>query len=128
MKLLGLDYGRQHLGLAIGDTELRLASPLITLKNGPRFWNGIAKILKEEEIGAIVIGWPLSLSGGAIAGEALREVQTLSEELGRRFALPIYVEDERFSTDLAARLLVGRKKDQDAVAAAVILQSYLDRL
>lgn len=129
MKLLGIDYGAKRVGLALADMETKLAVPLRTMVYDDTFWSSFADLVREEPIERIVVGMPKSLRGGAARGTSEGEVEKFIEELKQRFpAATLATEDERFSTRLAHRLLGGLKKDQDAVAAAVILQSYLDRL
>lgn len=127
MRLLGIDFGTKRIGLAVGDTEIRIATPLRTLANDTTLWQSLIEIVRGEEIREIVVGMPHSFKEKREAGEAERAVQQFIDELRARVPLPIKTEDERFSTHLAHRLLGSIKKDRDAVAAAVILQSYFDR-
>lgn len=128
MKLLGIDYGAKRIGIAIGDTEHRIATPLTTLVADSFLWAMMARLMTEEQIAEVVIGIPLSMREGTEVGETVTAVRHFLGEFTKRFSLPIHEEDERFSTDMAGRFTNGSKKDRDAIAAAIILQSYLDRL
>lgn len=128
MKLLGIDYGTRRVGLAVGDTESRLAVPFEVFNVGSNFWEQLTALVKKETIDEMVVGMPLSLRDGGEGGEMVAAARSFIADLRVRIPLPIHEVDERFSTDMAGRLLDIRKKDLDAVAAAVILQSYLDRV
>ncbi|MBI4280749.1 Holliday junction resolvase RuvX, partial [Candidatus Uhrbacteria bacterium] len=118
MKLLGIDYGTKRIGLAVGDTESRLASPLFTLQNDKNFWDAFLKLIEDEKIDQTVIGLPLSLrQKNGKEGETEQEVRQFIIELQKRASLPAATEDERFSSDLADRLVGLKGKDRDAVAA-----------
>ncbi len=127
MKYLGIDYGTKRVGIAVGDSESKIAMPLTTLVSNETFWDALARLLKDEEIDEVVIGMPVTLRKGTREGETVRGVEWFMNELAQRFSLPTHEEDERFSTDMAGRFTGGAKKDRDAIAAAIILQSYLDK-
>ena len=129
MQLLGIDYGRKKIGLAKADTASQVALPLEVLEN-----QGESKVLDELEqrchslgIEAIVIGLPKSLAGQY--SSQTEETEAFTQHLERRTGLPVYRVDERLSTRQAANLLQqqGSGADEDAVAAMLILQSYLDQ-
>ena len=135
MRLLGLDVGDRRIGVALSDPEGRLASPLTTLergKSGSEF-EAILELIRNREVGCIVVGLPRSLSGQI--GPQARKVEKFIEALSRQTSVPVRTWDERFSTAAAERALAaaGRrrkelKKRRDAAAAAIILQDYLDQL
>lgn len=127
MKLLGVDYGARRVGLAIADIESKLAMPLFVIENNKDFWQRFLKIINEEAIEAIVVGWPVSLNESDAFGETSLEIESFINELGKFISMPIYKEDERFSSDLAKRLTGEKGKKRDDVAASIILQSYIDR-
>lgn len=121
-KYLGIDWGEKRIGLATADSEVRLALPLKTVA-------GLAEVLsaiKEEEIDIIVLGVPQKMSGETADNPAwLNFVEQLKKRGGRRVE-PV---DERLSS-LAADALEGKeteKAERDEIAAAIILQDYLDR-
>jgi putative Holliday junction resolvase len=132
-RVLGLDVGRRRIGVAVSDLLGMLASPHGTVETGADDGLGeVCRLAAQVEAVRIVVGLPLSLSGGE-EGEEARRVQAWVERLRERVALPIELWDERFSTVAAERALreggarrEKRKARRDAVAAALILQSYLD--
>jgi putative Holliday junction resolvase len=132
--LLGVDWGERRIGLALSDESQTLAQPLATLtrRSGKRF--PMAQLLDHiarHQVTGIVVGLPLDASGAE--GDAARTARALAEDIGRRAALPVTLWDERMTT---ARVLAavremggstrGRKDDVDALAAALLLQHYLD--
>ena len=139
MRALGIDYGERRIGLALSDATGLLASPWKRLANDG---NAIAaakrlaeeiRVLQADEsgLGAVVIGLPRRLNGDAT--EQTVKVQVLARELGARIEIPITLQDERLTSHEAEELLAQRerdwrrRKDQlDAMAAALILQDYLD--
>ncbi|MFH1112105.1 MAG: Holliday junction resolvase RuvX [Patescibacteria group bacterium] len=136
MKLLGIDYGDKHLGLAIADSETKLASPWQVIDNE---LGALKKIIAEEQIGKVVVGRPQGMSGQT-SGQ-LNTVDKFIELLKNNFNIPVETEDERLSTVSANKLMGGqsaglpagrhgwRKRGErdDAVSAMLILQNYLDR-
>jgi putative Holliday junction resolvase len=131
-RVLGLDLGQARIGVAISDPERRLAVPFGTIRTGPpEDVKAIAAIVGEQEVSAIVVGHPLSMSGRA--GGAADHAEKFAEALRGFLGLPVHLQDERLSTvqaerDLAARGLRGRERREvvDQTAATVILQAYLD--
>ncbi len=131
MKLLGIDHGKAHLGIAIGETESKLAVPIDTIheKEIEQQVGAVADIIAEEGIDEIVVGLPLTLEGDEL--EQAEESQEFIEALSERISLPIHQEDERFSSEFAKRQKQedpDGKFDEHALAAAAILQTYLDRV
>lgn len=138
-RILGVDLGTRRIGLALSDALLTIAGPLIVLqRSGSRRTDHekILQLAREEGAGRIVVGLPLSLSGaqGPAATGAIEEAKELSA-LASLGTPPIEVElhDERMTTVIAQGTLreggvraKRRKGLVDKVAAAVILQSYLD--
>ena len=129
---LGLDYGSARIGIAICDPDGILATPFSTLPSGPELIAQISSICESEEIVAIVVGLPRSLSGEI--SHAANFVNDFIVQLTAHLPdLPILTFDERFTTTLANQALraSGRSaKDGraviDQIAAVNILQSYLD--
>jgi len=132
--VLGVDLGAARVGVALTDTSQRVASPLITLARSPDLAAILARLASEEEAVGIVIGLPLSLDGSI--GPAARAVLDEVGALGVAAKVPVDLHDERFTTVTATRSLPGggrggrrtRQSRQlvDQVAAAVMLQSWLD--
>ncbi|GBQ26901.1 Holliday junction resolvase YqgF [Acetobacter estunensis NRIC 0472] len=133
-RLLGIDPGSRTIGLALSDVMRMVASPCGVVKRGKLsvVADEIQKIISREDVGGMVVGLPLSLDGSfGPAAQAARDwALALSERLGIRAA----VWDERFSSSVVNRLLVGeadlsRKRRQEVVdklAAAYMLQGVLD--
>lgn len=126
MRLLGIDFGTKRIGVAIGDTVSKIASAIEVVKNDSKTIETFVDLVKKESVGAIVIGMPQSMRGGS-DGEIADAVRVFGTALALATQLPIHFEDERFSTDLALRFTRESGGDRDAVAAAVILQSYFDK-
>lgn len=119
MRYLGVDYGQKRIGLALSDSEGRLGLPYGTAQN----IDEVSLAAKKEGVGKIVIGLPMLLSGGESA--QTREVRRFAIRLKKILQLPVEFESEIFTTKIAGR---HSKKDKaDASAAALILQSYLDK-
>jgi putative Holliday junction resolvase len=135
-RTLGVDLGSRRIGLALSDASGTLASPLDVLtRSGDRARDhaAILAVAREHMVDTIVVGLPRSLSGGE--GPAARAARVEIEELRAAAGPGIAIEefDERFTTVIAQRSLVeagvrrdARKKVVDKVAAAVMLQSYLE--
>jgi putative Holliday junction resolvase len=139
MRVVGIDYGRKRIGLALSDATGLLARPWKTIpaRRGPA--QVAADVLTEieglrregEDVAAIVLGLPRRLSGEP--NEQTPVVEALAAGLRAVTALPVVLQDERLSSREAESLLARREKDWrrrkpliDAAAAAVILQDYLD--
>lgn len=125
--------GDSRIGVALSDPTGSIVSPLAAIRrvNLDDDLAAIAGLAQEHDVAAIVVGLPVSLSGGlGPQGRAVREfIRALSE----RSAVPVHAQDERFSTVEAERLLreAGREPSRnkglrDSAAACVILQAYLD--
>jgi putative Holliday junction resolvase len=128
MKFLGIDYGEKRIGLAIGDDEIKIASPFGILENKNKDFvlGGIKEICLEEDIGGIVVGLPLTMAGRS--GPQAEEVLSFVDFSKNNLAVPIEMEDERFTSVMVDKLMVETKiKERDAVSAMIILQSYLDK-
>lgn len=134
MRVLGIDLGSKRIGIAASDRSGTIATPLTVLKRSgslPTDYQAIARIVDEEEAVAVVIGLPLNMDGSV--GSAARNARIEAERLATVVGVPVYIHDERRSTVEADRVLMERnmnaqerRKVVDKVAAAVILQSWLD--
>src|SRR3989339_1360203 len=118
MNYLGIDYGQSKIGLAKASSELPIATPLGVIKNKSAIFEDLEIIIAEEGITQIVVGYPLSLSGKI--GSQAKEVDAFIKKL-RPLSIPVAKQDERFSSKSAVA-----SGDDDASAAALILQTYLD--
>jgi len=127
-KYLALDYGASKIGAAIGDSEIRIASPFSVLKNDKDILANISKIIKDEDITTLVVGVPQGLQNlkSKQYEDAVEFVNKLKDELG----IDVVVMDEKMTSKQAGVLLKGTKHGgvDDDVAAMLILQSYLDAL
>jgi putative holliday junction resolvase len=138
MRVLGIDYGRKRIGLALSDPSGMLARPWKTLEVSGA-GSQVAALAREVDLLAseldglavIVIGLPRRLSGEP--NEQTAAVQALAAQLATLTSIPIAFQDERLTSREAESLLSRREKDWrkrkpllDAAAAAVILQDYLD--
>ena len=121
--MLALDYGAARCGCAVSDPTGTLATPIEpVLRPGTR--KGIRRVVTlAEELGvrAILVGLPLSLSGGDSAQTA--EVREWAQRLARMVPVPVELYDERFTTKLAAQ--AGGRSSEDSRAAAVLLEDWL---
>jgi putative Holliday junction resolvase len=127
MRVLALDYGRARTGVAVSDPTGTLARPLAVVRRvrTPGGMQELMRLVEEQEPERIVVGLPLTLRGAE--GEQARETRRFVAELQARCMLPVETYDERFTTTLAGRSGAGRG-DEDAVAAAHLLEGYLRRL
>jgi putative Holliday junction resolvase len=126
MRILALDYGRARTGVAVSDPTGTLARPVATIRR-VRSTAGMEELLRmidQHRPERLVVGLPLTLRGQE--GDQARETRAFVAELRRRCPLPVELEDERFTTALAGA--AGRRDDEDAVAAAHLLEGYLRRL
>ena len=138
MRILGLDYGSRTVGVAISDMMGWTAQSLetITRKEENKLRKTLARIealVKEYEVEKIVLGYPKHMNNDE--GDRCDKTESFKEMLERRTGLPVILQDERMSTASAERILMeggvrreNRKEFVDKMAAAFILQTYLDRL
>lgn len=132
MRILSLDVGEARIGIAVCDPEERLAVPLEVVEREEEETDlrSILAIARREETGSLVVGLPLSLDGSR--GPQARRVEGFAGRLAARTSLPVELWDERLSTTEAKRYQSRRRRGGrkpavgDAVAAAIILQSFLD--
>jgi len=141
--MLGIDYGEKRIGLALTDASNSMASPLKAVPNDESLAKNLQDIIKEYNVGKIIVGIPVNLKGehGYEAGIVLRFVESIVEPFG----LPVVKIDERFTSHISADMLSGnmsynacKKKRNNAdiqrirksgnidkISAAVILNDYL---
>jgi len=135
VRVLGVDYGRARIGLALSDEEEILASPLPLLRRTDhprRDIDRLASLVRRHGVGRIVVGLPLNMDG--THGEMAEEAEAFAGDLRRKTKLPVTLFDERLTTAEAERALVEgnvsrkRRKDlRDSLSAVLILQASLDR-
>lgn len=132
-RLLGIDHGLKVIGLAICDPTGLIARPLRLLRRTSRRTDfaAIARVIAEQGAVAVVVGLPLSPPHITVHTQA-DTVRLWASRLAAAIPVPVYLWNERYSSQEAADLLAEAGRDQpervDAVAAAVILQSFLDTL
>jgi putative Holliday junction resolvase len=131
--LLGVDYGTVRIGLAVSDPDRKIAFPLTTYKRRNRDLDEafFRQTVEEQQVGEIVVGLPVHLSGEE--GQKAAEARTFGAWLGDVTGCPVIFWDERFTTVEAEDYLLEagltskrRKAKRDRVAAQIMLQSYLD--
>jgi putative Holliday junction resolvase len=123
MRVLALDYGSARCGCAVSDPTGVLATPLAPVL-APATRRGFARLrslVRELEVGRVVVGLPLSLSGGDSAQTA--ETRAFAAKLEQQLSVPVELYDERFTTKLAQR--TGGASDEDSRAAAHLLEGWL---
>jgi putative Holliday junction resolvase len=134
MRILGLDVGSERIGVALSDELGLTAQPLETIqvRGGNDPLTRIVEICEEHEVGAAVVGLPLSLTGGD-RGQSSRRARALGQALAEHLDMEVAYWDERFTTSEAERVLTSagvrrakRRQVVDKVAAALILQGFLD--
>lgn len=139
MRALGIDYGERRIGLALSDATGLLASPWKTIANDANVGAAAqrlaievhALIAEEDGLAVVVIGLPRRLSGEA--NDQTARVRKFAQLLGGAVSVPIELQDERLTSHAADEILAKRERDWrtrkrqlDAMAAALILQDYLD--
>jgi len=134
VRALGLDLGSKRIGVAVSDLTGTIASPLVVLQRGRSRRHDherIAALVRAEEAECVVVGMPHSLSGAD--GPAARAARAEASALASVVGVPVETADERFTTVTANRALIeggmrapARRQVVDKVAAAVILQAWLD--
>lgn len=132
--LLSFDYGERRIGVATGQTITRSASPLTTLHavdNHPD-WVGIEKLLAQWKPDALVVGIPTYLDGSA--SDTTKKAERFCRQLEGRFQLPVHRINESLTSFEAEQQMREKKQSTqhnkqeiDRMAAAIILQSWLDQ-
>ena len=134
-RYIGIDYGRKRTGIAASDPLAIFASALDTI-DSTKLIDYLKNYANGERILAFVVGYPVNMDGKP--SEAQADVDVFLKQLDKAFpGVPVLLEDERFTSVLAQRVMIdgGMKKSErrekgsvDRISAALILQSYLDRL
>jgi putative holliday junction resolvase len=134
MRIIGLDLGEKRIGVAAADDRTGVAVPVAALAAGDDAVAAIARLLEEQEADQVVIGLPLSMTGAV--GPQAEQALVVVEELRERLAIPVHTWDERLTTVQASRSDPSRKRSgrrseedkgrRDAIAAAILLQAFLD--
>lgn len=133
-RIVGIDYGRARVGVAVSDPLRIFASPLETVPSA-KIIEYLKNYALSETVERFVVGYPLNLNGAP--AQAAPDVDIFLRQLKKAFpGVPVSLEDERFTSVLAHRAMIygGMKKSDrrdkksvDRISAAIILQSYLDK-
>lgn len=126
MRYLGIDYGLKKIGLAIGDDEVKIASPFEVIPAKGAI-EKILKIFDEERIDALVVGVPKKV-GNFHSNEQLKLTEEFIEKLKSEFGVEVYQINESYTSKESQRLQKeqGAIAEEDALSAMLILQEYLD--
>lgn len=124
MRVLALDHGAARCGVAVSDPTGTLATPvgIVERPDSRRGLDRIVALAREHDAAVVVVGLPLSLSGGDSAQTG--EARAFAEKLRERLDIPVELYDERFTTDLAQQ--TAGAAPEDALAAAHLLTTYLE--
>jgi putative holliday junction resolvase len=132
-RILGIDFGRKRIGLAITDPLQIIASPFRTV-SGEEFEPFVTDYLKTEQIDSFVVGYPVRLNN--TPSDSVKYLEPFLNRLRKRFpGIPVHLVDERFTSKIAQRSMIDggvKKSDRrdkslvDRISAAIILQSFLD--
>ncbi len=121
MKYLGLDYGTKRIGVAVSDEEGRVAFPLATVEAGPEALSKVDALVKKNNVRGVVIGESRDFKGQA--NPVMEDIEQFKKDINELCGLPVTYEPE-FLTSMQAK----RSGGDDSSAAALILQSFLDKM
>ena len=124
MKILGIDYGTKKVGTAISDDGGSVAFPYGVFQNDNRLTTVIQELCKKENINTVVLGESLDFSGQP--NPVMKKILAFKKTLEEKLSLRVFLEKE-FLTSKQARNIQKDGKLTDASAAAIILQSWLDK-
>jgi putative holliday junction resolvase len=131
MRYLSIDYGNKITGLAICDQTETIVSPLMAIPTSNVLIGKIIEVVKTENVEALVLGLPLNMDDSV--GPQAKKVQEFAEQIKKQIDISIFFQDERLSTFAAEGKMIdmeltrkGKKRRIDALAAAEILQAFLD--
>lgn len=124
MKFLGIDYGTKRVGIAISSGNNTIAFPKSVLPNTKNLIGEIKTIYENEDIAGIVVGESHNFKGEP--NPLMKDIEIFIEKIKKEIDTPIYLEPE-FLTSHQAQQIQGKNKMLDASAAAIILQSFLDK-
>ncbi len=135
MRILAIDHGSKRMGIAVSDELKLIAQPLEYIPAEPfaDFLARLKELLREKEVELVLVGMPRNMDGSY--GPAALKVQDFVAALNNAITVPIKTWDERLTSAQANRLLIqgnvrrkDRKEKVDKMAAAILLQSYLDSI
>ena len=134
MRYLSIDLGDKRTGLAVGDDESGVVSPLdvLVMPRGPRLVDAILNVIRLHDLQALVIGLPINMDGRE--GAAAKAAREFGEQLRAQTSLPVHFQDERLTSYAAdqrmsqsGRTHKQKKQLRDALAAAEILRDFFDQ-
>ena len=132
MRYLAIDYGTKRTGLAICDPTETIVSPLAVLDSRKDLLSEITEIISVENVSEVVVGFPLNMDGSK--GPQAKMSLKFAEQLKKHIDIPVHLQDERLSSFGAEEKLASaeftkaqKKERLDAIAAAEILQIFLDQ-
>ncbi|MBI4089857.1 MAG: Holliday junction resolvase RuvX [Candidatus Kerfeldbacteria bacterium] len=125
-RVLGLDYGEKRVGVAISDEDQEhvFTRPIILNRGKRDLFRELGQLVEQEGVERIVVGLPLTLRGER--GQQATSIQSVMCELEEALTIPVDFEDERLTSAYAARFPES-SAGADSIAAAAILESYLER-
>ena len=133
-RIIGIDYGRKRVGVAVSDPLGNFSSALETVQTA-KIIEYLKKYAENEKVVRFVVGYPMNMDGAP--SEAAKDVDVFLKQLAKAFPdVPVTLEDERFTSVLAHRAMIDggmKAKDRrdkesvDKISAAIILQSYMDK-
>ena len=133
-RIIGIDYGRKRVGVAVSDPLGIFASALETVQSA-KIIEYLKKYAENEKVVLFVVGYPINMDGKP--SEAAKDIDIFLKHLKKTFPeIPVQLEDERFTSVLAHRAMIDggmkkqdrmKKESVDKISAAIILQSYLDK-
>ena len=133
-RIIGIDYGRKRVGVAVSDPVGIFASALETVHSA-KIIEYLKSYAQKENVVRFVVGYPINMNGAP--SEAAKDIDIFLKHLAKAFPeIPVTLEDERFTSVLAHRAMIDggmkkqdrmKKESVDKISAAIILQSYMDR-
>ena len=125
MKYIGIDYGTKRVGVALSDDGGTMAFPYSVIENTPALFGELQRIIKEHDVSGIVVGESLDYSGKP--NPVMQKIKIFAGALEKQIGISVRYEPE-FLTSAQARHIQGDSQTLDASAAAIILQSFLDKM
>ena len=133
-RIIGIDYGRKRVGVAVSDPLGIFASALETVQSA-KIIEYLKTYIEKEKVVRFVVGYPINMNGKP--SEAAKDIDIFLKHLAKAFPdVPVSLEDERFTSVLAHKAMIDggmkkqdrqKKESVDKISAAIILQSYMDR-
>jgi putative Holliday junction resolvase len=134
-RVLGIDFGLKRVGIAVCDPDRSMVfpRPVLRVSSSDQVYAQVKKICEEEHVTALVVGLPYD--DLHVENEQTARVRTFGQKLSDECCLPVFFEDEKYTTAQAELLLDGsgfdfreKKLSRDSVAAMLILQSFIERV